>query len=85
MASHLWVVEQLVMFFKANPTMTAVHMQKLTMERFGVAIPRHTCDRAKKLLKSWEGSKQEESYARLLEYIEEIKESNRGTIASCIS
>ncbi|KAJ8432529.1 hypothetical protein Cgig2_030321 [Carnegiea gigantea] len=35
------------------------------MERYGVAVPRHTCDRTKKLLKSWVDGKHEESYARL--------------------
>mgnify|MGYP001045679845 CR=1 FL=1 len=55
------------------------------MERYGVSVPSHTCHRAKKLLKSWVDGKHEESYARLMEYIEEIKEANPGTIASCIS
>ncbi|KAJ8431021.1 hypothetical protein Cgig2_003836 [Carnegiea gigantea] len=52
-ASHLWVAEQLVTNFKANPSMDAGNMQKLIMERSGVSVPRHTCHRAKKLLKSW--------------------------------
>ena len=65
--------------------MTVVNMQKLIMEKFGVTVPRHTCDRVKKLMKSWIDGKHEESYARLLKYIEEIKESNPMTIASYIS
>ena len=54
------------------------NIQKLIMERYGVALTRHTCDRAKKLLKSWVDGKHEESYTRLVEYIEEIKEANPG-------
>ena len=84
MASHPWVAEQLLTDFKANPSMSAVTMQKLIMERFGVAVPKHTCHRARKVLRSLVDGKHEESYARLVEYIEEIKESNPGTIASCI-
>ncbi|KAJ8439594.1 hypothetical protein Cgig2_024181 [Carnegiea gigantea] len=53
MASHPWVAQQLVIDFKANPTMQAANIQKLIMERYGVSVPRHTCNRAKKLLKSW--------------------------------
>jgi len=71
--------------FKANPSMTAVTIQKLIMESFGVAVPRHTCHRAKEILSSWVDGKHEECYVRLFKYIEEIKESNPGTIASCIS
>jgi len=85
MASHPWVAEQLVTDFKANPSMDAGNMEKLIMKRYGVSVPSHTCHRAKKLLKSWVDRKHEESYARLMEYIEEIKEANPGTIASCIS
>ncbi|KAJ8423571.1 hypothetical protein Cgig2_013324 [Carnegiea gigantea] len=45
-------IEQLMIDFKANPTMQAINMQKLTMERDEVIIPTHTYDRVKKLLKS---------------------------------
>ena len=85
MASHSWVAQQLVTDFKTTPTMQAANMQKLIMEMYGVSVPRHTCDRAKKPLKSWVGGKHKESYVRLVEYIEKIKEAHLGTIASCIS
>ncbi|KAJ8448876.1 hypothetical protein Cgig2_030732 [Carnegiea gigantea] len=47
------------------------------MERYRVAVPRHTCDRAKKLLKSWVDGKHEESYERL-----EIRRKFLKTIAN---
>ncbi|KAJ8435072.1 LOW QUALITY PROTEIN: hypothetical protein Cgig2_032963 [Carnegiea gigantea] len=52
-ASYLCVVEQLLINFKVNPTMTPVNMHKLITESYVVAIPRYSCNRAKKLLKSW--------------------------------
>ena len=63
MASHPLVAEQLMIDFMANPTMRASNIQKLITERYGVAVPRHTCDRAKKLLKSLVDGKHEKSYA----------------------
>jgi len=52
MDSHPCIADQLVMDFKANPTMHAGNTQKLIMERYGVATPRNIYDRARKLLKS---------------------------------
>jgi len=60
-------------------------MQKLLMERHGLSVPDHTCTKALRLLRSWVDGKHEELYARLPEYIEEIKERNLGTRASCIA
>ena len=71
--------------FKGNPIVKHINIQKLTTETYGVVIPKHTCDRAKNLLKSWVDGKHEDSYARLAAYVEEIKTSNLRIIASCIS
>jgi len=53
MASYQWVIEQFLINFKVNPTMTPVNMHKLIMENYVVAIPRYACNRAKMLLNSW--------------------------------
>ncbi|KAJ8422979.1 LOW QUALITY PROTEIN: hypothetical protein Cgig2_021873 [Carnegiea gigantea] len=38
------VANQLLTYFKANPTVKLVNIQKLIMKRCGVVIPRHTCE-----------------------------------------
>ena len=85
MASSSWVATELLALFKENPTMDYLTMQNYLMERHGIAVPTHVCQRAKKLLREWVEGKHGEAYARLPEYIEVIKEKNPGTIASCIT
>lgn len=84
-ATHPWIAEQMLADYKANPSLKAVNIQKLVIERHGLSVADHTCTRALRLLRSWVDGKHEESYARLPEYIEEIKERNPGTVASCIA
>ena len=85
MTSFSWVATELLALFKENPTLDYLTMQNYIMERHGIEVPTHVCQRAKKLLKEWVEGKHAESYARLHEYIEVIKEKNPGTIASYIT
>ncbi|KAJ8422172.1 hypothetical protein Cgig2_026449 [Carnegiea gigantea] len=56
-------------------------MENLVIERNRFLAPDHTYIKALKLLRSWINGRYEESYTRLLKYLEEIKERNPGTIA----
>ncbi|KAJ8437777.1 hypothetical protein Cgig2_024081 [Carnegiea gigantea] len=58
---------------------------KLFMERHGILVSQYTCTRPLELLRSWIDEKLEDSYIRILRYIEQIKERNIRTIASCIA
>jgi len=74
MASYSWVANELLALFKENLTMDYLAMQNYIMERHGIAVLTHVCQRAEKLLKEWVEGKHGESYARLHEYMEIIKE-----------
>ncbi|KAJ8428956.1 hypothetical protein Cgig2_003287 [Carnegiea gigantea] len=73
MASYHWVANTVIANFKANPPMDLKAMQEILMERHGLDISMHTCQRVKKRLNEWIEGNHRESYARLLEYIETIE------------
>ncbi|KAJ8426704.1 hypothetical protein Cgig2_020691 [Carnegiea gigantea] len=80
MASYKWIAEQLMPDFKANPDLQVNSMIQLCMERYGLVAPDYKCRSAKKLMKAWVDGRHDESYARLPEYIEQIKKENPGTL-----
>ena len=65
LAPYHWVANALFTDFKSNPTMGLKAMQEIIMERHGLDIPIHTCQRAKKRLKEWIEGNNGESYVRL--------------------
>jgi len=55
------------------------------MERYGLETKDHALMRAKNLLQYWIEGSHNESYSRLLEYIEEIKLKKPESMCSCIA
>jgi len=59
-------------------------MQQILIEKYGLQAKTHIVRRVLKLLKVWFEESHEESYGMLLDYIEEIKLRNPGSICSCV-
>jgi len=84
-ASYSWMAQQLLADYKADPSIKPPRMQQILMEKYGLQAKTHTVRRALNLLKVWFEGSHEESYALLLDYIEEINLRNSGSICSCIT
>ena len=65
--------------------MQIADLQNLLMATYRFDSLDYIVGRAKRLLKDWVEGRYCDSYARLLEYIKEIKPKNIGSICSCIS
>ena len=80
MATAPWLSSFLLPYFIGAPQMDVKTMQEIVMSKYGVQIPKHTCWRARRLMKDIVDGKHEDGYKYLAHYTEEFKAKNPGSV-----
>ena len=76
MATSKWLVNHLLLVFRASPKKKVPGIEECIMTKFDIRVPNYTCWRAMKIMREIIEGKHEEGYRMLAHYIQEFKAKN---------